>query len=126
MQNKEKVAKRFAHLVEKYGLVGGIYLMFGEKAEFSLGFSPKLSSLSVDELSISVRGYNVLKRSGLNTVGDVIDAINNKTLITLRNLGRKTHREIIINVVDLGYSHLSDDQKIALLNDIIDKNLPTE
>lgn len=126
MQNKEKVAKRFARLVEKYGLVGGIYLTFGEKAKFSLGFSPKLINLSVDELSISVRGYNVLKRSGLNTIGDVIDAINNKTLITLRNLGRKTHREIIINVVDLGYSHLSDDRKRALLNEIIDKNLHKE
>ena len=123
MQSKEKITKDFFESVEKHGLIEGIYITFGETAKFSLNFNPKICSLSLDELSLSVRGYNVLKRNGLNTIGDVVDAINGKTLITLRNLGKKTLQEIIINVVNLGYSQLGNEQKRALLTKIAETNI---
>ena len=51
---------------------------------------------SIEELELSVRSYNCLKRAGLHTIGDVIDydIDDHKKWANLRNLGRKSLVEI--------------------------------
>ena len=61
----------------------------------------KMLELSIEELDLSVRSYNCLKRAGINTVED----LTNKTeedMIKVRNLGRKSLEEVLNKMIELG------------------------
>lgn len=58
-------------------------------------------NMSIDELELSVRSYNCLKRAGINTVSE----LTNKTpdeMMKVRNLGRKSLEEVLEKLKDLG------------------------
>ena len=54
----------------------------------------KVLEMSIDELELSVRSYNCLKRAGLNTVAELA-AKSEEDMIKVRNLGRKSLEEVI-------------------------------
>ena len=61
----------------------------------------KVLEMSIDELELSVRSYNCLKRAGINTVED----LTNKTsddMMKVRNLGRKSLEEVLAKLKELG------------------------
>ena len=61
----------------------------------------KVLEMSIDELELSVRSYNCLKRAGINTV----DELTNKTsddMMKVRNLGRKSLEEVLAKLKELG------------------------
>ena len=63
----------------------------------------KVLEMNIDELELSVRSYNCLKRAGINTVQELI----NKTpedMMKVRNLGRKSLDEVVAKLKELGLS----------------------
>ena len=63
----------------------------------------KVLEMSIDELELSVRSFNCLKRAGINTVEELV----NKTpddMMKVRNLGRKSMEEVIAKLEELGLS----------------------
>lgn len=63
----------------------------------------KVLEMSIDELELSVRSYNCLKRAGINTV----EELTNKTsedMMKVRNLGRKSLEEVLAKLKELGLS----------------------
>jgi hypothetical protein len=76
-------------------------------------------------LDLSVRAYNCLKRSGLMTVGQVLEKSEDE-LLTLRNFGQKSYDELKAKLSELGYiqprsesdngdSNLDDDDTVSPL-----------
>ena len=60
----------------------------------------KVLEMSIDELELSVRSYNCLKRAGINTV----EELTNKTpddMMKVRNLGRKSLEEVLAKLKEL-------------------------
>ncbi len=49
---------------------------------------------SIELLSLSVRAYNVLRRAGIDTVGQILDYPTDRWL-TIHNLGKKSQREVL-------------------------------
>lgn len=61
----------------------------------------KVLEMNIDELELSVRSYNCLKRAGINTV----EELTNKTpedMMKVRNLGRKSLEEVLAKLKELG------------------------
>ena len=61
----------------------------------------EILDMSIDELELSVRSYNCLKRAGINTVKE----LTNKTpdeMMKVRNLGRKSLEEVLFKLKELG------------------------
>ena len=56
---------------------------------------------TIEELDLSVRSYNCLKRAGINTVHDLTDK-SEAEMMKVRNLGRKSLEEVKIKLIDLG------------------------
>jgi len=56
----------------------------------------------IEDLNLSVRAYNCLKRSGLMTVGQVLEKSEDE-LLALRNFGRKSYDELKARLIELGY-----------------------
>ncbi len=64
---------------------------------------------SIDDLDLSVRSFNCLKRAGINTVEDLINK-SEEDMMKVRNLGRKSMDEVIARLNDLGLSLRKEDE----------------
>ncbi|HGS1908123.1 TPA: DNA-directed RNA polymerase subunit alpha [Streptococcus pneumoniae] len=56
---------------------------------------------TIEELDLSVRSYNCLKRAGINTVHDLTEK-SEAEMMKVRNLGRKSLEEVKLKLIDLG------------------------
>ena len=61
----------------------------------------KVLEMTIEELDLSVRSYNCLKRAGINTVEDLSNK-SEEDMMKVRNLGRKSLEEVINNLHGLG------------------------
>jgi DNA-directed RNA polymerase subunit alpha len=68
-----------------------------------------LLEMTIEELDLSVRSFNCLKRAGINTVGDLINK-SEEDMMKVRNLGRKSLEEVINKLASLGFT-LSNDEE---------------
>ena len=69
----------------------------------------KVLEMSIDELELSVRSFNCLKRAGINTV----EELTNKTsddMMKVRNLGRKSLEEVLAKLKELGLELNSSEE----------------
>ena len=63
----------------------------------------KVLDMNIDELELSVRSYNCLKRAGINTVGELCSKTS-EDMMKVRNLGRKSLEEVLAKLSELGLS----------------------
>ena len=68
----------------------------------------KALETSIDDLDLSVRAYNCLKRAGILTLHDLVDKSENE-MVKIRNLGKKSLKEVIDKVKDMGLSFRDED-----------------
>ena len=76
-----------------------------EKAETQ---RDKVLELTIEELDLSVRSFNCLKRANINTVEDLISKTEDE-MMKVRNLGRKSLEEVINKLSMMGLS-LADEE----------------
>ena len=76
-----------------------------EKAESQ---TSKIMEMTIDDMDLSVRSYNCLKRANINTVEDLISKTEEE-MMKVRNLGRKSLEEVINKLALMGLSLASDD-----------------
>ena len=68
----------------------------------------KQLEMTIEELDLSVRSYNCLKRAGINTVQELTDK-SEADMMRVRNLGRKSLEEVKNKLAELGLSLRQDD-----------------
>lgn len=73
------------------------------------GKKEKVLELSIEELDLSVRSYNCLKRAGINTVEDLANKTE-EDMMKVRNLGRKSLEEVLNKLAELGLSLKPNDE----------------
>jgi len=85
-------------LVQHLQLIAGVTLeeLTPESGAESKGIPSELGGKPIEDLELSVRVYNALKRTGISTIGDLLDMIekNGGTLTNLRNFGEKSMAEL--------------------------------
>lgn len=69
----------------------------------------KVLEMTIEELDLSVRSFNCLKRAGINTVGDIINKTE-EDMMKVRNLGRKSLEEVVWKMASLGFNLRKDDE----------------
>ena len=69
----------------------------------------KVLEMTIEELDLSVRSFNCLKRAGINTVEDLISK-SEEEMMKVRNLGKKSLEEVIAKLRSLGFDLTSDDE----------------
>ena len=68
----------------------------------------KALEMSIDELEFSVRAYNCLKRANINTLQDLTEKSENE-MMKIRNLGKKSLKDVIDKVKEMGFSFRSEE-----------------
>lgn len=69
----------------------------------------KALEMTIEELDLSVRSFNCLKRAGINTVEDLIMKSEDE-MMKVRNLGRKSLEEVVWKLASLGFSLRRDEE----------------
>ena len=69
----------------------------------------KVLEMTIEELDLSVRAYNCLKRAGINTVAELVQR-NQEDMMKVRNLGRKSLEEVMAKLDSLGFTLTKDDE----------------
>ena len=68
----------------------------------------KVLEMTIEELDLSVRSYNCLKRAGINTVQELANKTE-EDMMKVRNLGRKSLEEVKHKLEELGLGLRKDD-----------------
>ncbi|MCC8111811.1 MAG: DNA-directed RNA polymerase subunit alpha [Ruminococcus sp.] len=69
----------------------------------------KILEMTIEELDMSVRSFNCLKRAGINTVGDLINK-SEEEMLKVRNLGKKSFDEVREKLQSLGFDLASEEE----------------
>lgn len=69
----------------------------------------KVLEMTIEELDLSVRAYNCLKRAGINTVAELVQR-NQEDMMKVRNLGKKSLEEVEQKLTALGLGLRSSDE----------------
>lgn len=69
----------------------------------------KLMELPIEEMDLSVRSYNCLKRAGINTIQDLLKK-SKSDMFKVRNLGAKSVEEVIQKLESYGFSFRKDEE----------------
>jgi DNA-directed RNA polymerase subunit alpha len=69
----------------------------------------KIMEMTIEELDLSVRSFNCLKRANINTVEDLVSKTQEE-MIKVRNLGRKSLEEVIQKLAMMGLSLASEEE----------------
>ena len=108
---EESIALASRILIEHFNIladlneIADITGIMAEKEE-----DPKVKALetSIDDMEFSVRAYNCLKRSGINTMQDLVNR-KESDMMKIRNLGKKSLKEVLDKVKAMGLSFKNDD-----------------
>lgn len=90
-----------------------------EAAEETHGRKPELYEKPIEELDLSVRVFNSLKRTGITTIGDVLDMLARgpDAMLAIRNFGEKSLDELVEKLRDKGYlNDQADEQELTSSN----------
>ena len=68
----------------------------------------KILEMNIEDLDLSVRSYNCLKRAGINTVEELVQRDEDE-MMKVRNLGRKSLEEVQQKLAQLGLSLRSNE-----------------
>ena len=109
---EEAIALASRILIEHFTLltdlstIADVTGMMIEKTE-----DPKVKALetSIEDLDFSVRAYNCLKRAGIHTLQDLVNK-SESDMMKIRNLGKKSLKEVLDKIRDMGLVLRDDDE----------------
>lgn len=103
----QKQLNELLELSEKLGIVCVVASLVGvNNVKIKIPFTEKCCNADIEDLGLSVRAYNSLKRAGVENVFGIVEMISGDRLSKVRNLGRKTENEIKTKLLDFGYRGL--------------------
>ena len=103
--------------------LNSVYAKYGKQLRFPVYLGQALTEAPLEDLELSVRSYNCLKRAGMRTVGDLVEGIDGRTdLLKIRNLGIRSANEIMQAIMEYQYSILSDGRKARYLKRVAELN----
>ena len=100
---EQQLLSALTQAAEASGLPAALQHYYGGNIRLSLPLTKRTCAASIDELMLSVRSQNALKRAGLFTVGAIVQALEADELGKIRNLGRKSMAEIKTRVTVFGF-----------------------
>ena len=120
---KETIVKALMESTREYGLVATLGQVFGNTIQVNVGFTQSACDTGIEELALSVRSYNALRRANVTTLGDLVAKLNEGTVKNIRNLGAKSYSEIQTKMLVYGFEQLSEKGKGAFFDNLIENNV---
>ncbi len=110
MHPEDALTESVRILVNLFSLIGGLDLSYETEEESSSPIPSHIAEIPIEDLDLSVRAFNSLKRAGLTNVGDVLLRLQEgeDAMLNIRNFGRKSLDELLERLADQGYLEYID------------------
>lgn len=120
--NHTTAAAKLKSAADKTGVVS-VLALCGNNLKLRVPMTKAFWDSSIENLNLSVRAYNGLRRADADTIGKVSEIImSEKGLSIVRNLGRKSVSEIKTALMATGYEQLNDCEKLDFWKYFVDNN----
>ena len=120
--NKTEIVKALLVSEKQLGLIETLHRVFEKNIKIKIGYSISDCNASIEDLALSVRSYNALRRANITTIGDLIERLNEGGLKTVRNLGAKSFSEIQTKMLAFGFERLSEKEKSEFFHFLVENN----
>jgi DNA-directed RNA polymerase subunit alpha len=102
---EEALNKSVRILVNLFSLIGGLTLTTEAPVEEASSIPPHIADIPIEDLDLSMRAFNSLKRSNITTVGMVLAQLQEgeDVMLAIRNFGRKSLNELISKLAEKDY-----------------------
>lgn len=120
--NQYEIAEQLVKAEQKFEVCTMIMALFSMPIKVKIPFSRKHCAADIDELELSVRATNCLKRAKIMTVRELIDVVQSDELKKYRSLGTKTYVEIKSKLLRYGYQALSEQGKKIFWMELLQDN----
>lgn len=95
----------------------------GARPRFPVYMGEELLKTPVEDLELTVRSFNCLRRAGMMTVGDIVGSIDSRAdLLKIRNLGMKSADEIMDAIMEYQFTILPEGQRSKYLRRVEELN----
>jgi DNA-directed RNA polymerase subunit alpha len=116
---EEALAQAAQIMIQHLRPVGGISeesLLPVEEEEVEESIPNEIYDTPIEQLDLSVRVFNSLKRTGITKVGELLDMLDKgeETMLAIRNFGEKSLDELKVQLQEKGF--LDEDEVEALLS----------
>ena len=81
----------------------------------------KVCEQSIEVLDLLPRAYHCLMRANLQTVGQVVESLQNQSILKIRNLGVKSAAEIRSKLLVISYEALDEQEQLAFWETLLDR-----
>ena len=96
----------------------------GEHFRYPVYMSAAFMNTVIEEMELSVRAYNCLKRAGYGTIGDLVSKIEGKAdLLKIKNMGKLSANEVMVSLCCFQFSLLTEEKKRNYVNRIVELNV---
>ncbi len=96
----------------------------GGKFNFPMYMTQSIKDRSIEDLDLSVRSFNCLKRAGYNTIGELTASLSTgMSLKSIRNCGTNSAMEIMSSLFLFQYNSLPTESQYGYLLDVVKANL---
>lgn len=116
MFNEEKI-REMVKTAEVKGVVLTLASELGGSVRVRIPIGARACETAIEDIDMSVRSFNALKRAGAGTVGDVVELIEGEGLLRIRNLGVKSRNEIKTRILVFAYERLTQAEKHQFFRD---------
>ncbi len=122
---EEALSQSAQMLMKHLSVIGGVAdtwtsdgLGIEEPQDEPHGRKPELYDKPIEELDLSVRVFNSLKRTGITTIGDVLDMLQRgpDAMLAIRNFGEKSLDELVDKLKEKGYLSDGDSDYVGSSN----------
>lgn len=93
-----------------------------KKRSVCIPYKDDSANVLIIDLGLSMRAANALLRSKLDTIGKVVTFCNEHKITEIKNLGRGSGIEIFEAILDYGWEHMSEKEKVTFLIDAVERN----
>ena len=105
-------------------LDGDVHHSKGRRLKFRVYITDQFYKTDIDELQLSVRSSNCLKRSQIYSIGQLCDSINgSEDLKRIRNCGKTSVAEIMDSLFAYQYAVLAPEKRADYLKTVIEMNM---
>lgn len=99
---QQEASEKAATLAEREALKNHLLIQREDPDGAKAAEKATLYTMDIAELGLSVRAYNCLKRSCVNTIGELLE-LTSEQLARIRNLGKKSHDEVVTALTAMGF-----------------------
>lgn len=118
--SRPKTAEEMVELAQSIGFIEVLHIFYKRGMTISIPLREDKANREIESLNLSIRPYNCLVRSKIEKMGQLVDVISSKEIAAIKNLNKKSIREILLKTMEFAYLYLDSEGRLKFMQSVLD------